>query len=69
MFVSCDMSCDVLRMRGVPSEGMIMCASSPEKVEILDPPAGSIPGDRVFCVGYEGEWGIPRISNPLPYPH
>lgn len=44
----------VFRMRGVPSEGMIMCASTPEKVEILDPPAGSVPGDRVFCEGYKG---------------
>ena len=31
-----------------------MCASTPEKVEILDPPAGSIPGERVVCEGYEG---------------
>ena len=31
-----------------------MCASTPEKVEILDPPAGSIPGEHVVCVGYEG---------------
>ncbi len=38
----------------MPSEGMIMCASTPEKVEILDPPAGSKPGDRVSCAGYEG---------------
>ena len=45
-------------MRGVPSEGMIMCASTPEKVEIVDPPTGSVPGDRVFCTGYEG---VPKL--------
>ena len=28
------------KMRGVLSEGMIMCASSPEKVEILQVPQG-----------------------------
>lgn len=26
-------------MRGVLSEGMLMCASTPEKVEVIDPPA------------------------------
>ncbi len=41
-------------MRGISSEAMVMCASSPEKVEILDPPAGCVIGDRVVCAGYEG---------------
>ncbi|KAG7278553.1 hypothetical protein CRUP_033421 [Coryphaenoides rupestris] len=35
------------KMRGVVSQAMVMCASSPDKVEILDPPAGAVPGDRV----------------------
>ncbi|XP_074198838.1 aminoacyl tRNA synthase complex-interacting multifunctional protein 1 isoform X2 [Camelus bactrianus] len=35
------------KMRGVVSQAMVMCASSPEKVEILAPPDGSVPGDRV----------------------
>ncbi|CAH1778093.1 unnamed protein product [Owenia fusiformis] len=42
------------KMRGILSEGMIMCASTPEKVEIIDPPAGSKPGDRVIFEGYSG---------------
>lgn len=29
-----------------------MCASSPENVEILEPPSGSIPGDFVNVNGY-----------------
>jgi len=41
-------------MRGVTSEAMIMCASTPEKVEILVPPPGCVPGDRVYCEGYTG---------------
>lgn len=41
------------KMRGVTSEGMVMCASTPEKVEILIPPANTIPGDLVYCEGYE----------------
>uniref|UniRef100_T1PEE1 Putative tRNA binding protein n=1 Tax=Musca domestica TaxID=7370 RepID=T1PEE1_MUSDO len=41
------------KMRGVTSEAMVMCASTPEKVEILSPPAGAVPGDLVHCEGYQ----------------
>ncbi|XP_004536852.3 aminoacyl tRNA synthase complex-interacting multifunctional protein 1 [Ceratitis capitata] len=40
------------KMRGVTSEAMVMCASTPDKVEILSPPAGALPGDLVHCEGY-----------------
>ncbi|KAH8384655.1 hypothetical protein KR093_004188 [Drosophila rubida] len=40
------------KMRGVVSEAMVMCASSAEKVEVLSPPAGAVPGDLVHCEGY-----------------
>ncbi|XP_017093788.2 aminoacyl tRNA synthase complex-interacting multifunctional protein 1 [Drosophila bipectinata] len=40
------------KMRGVTSEAMVMCASTPEKVEVLSPPAGAVPGDLVYCEGY-----------------
>jgi len=40
------------KMRGILSEGMVMCASSPEKVEILIPPIGSSPGDLVEIEGF-----------------
>ena len=46
----------IYRMRGVLSEAMVMCASTPEKVEILDPPTGSVPGDRVIVEGYTGTY-------------
>lgn len=42
-------------MRGVTSEAMVMCASSPEKVEVLVPPNGAVPGDLVECEGYPRE--------------
>jgi len=42
------------KMRGVLSEGMIMCASSPDKVEIIVPPNGVEIGDRVTVDGYPG---------------
>ncbi|XP_037950242.1 aminoacyl tRNA synthase complex-interacting multifunctional protein 1 [Teleopsis dalmanni] len=40
------------KMRGIVSEAMVMCASTPEKVEVLSPPAGAVPGDLVHCEGY-----------------
>ncbi|XP_049642899.1 aminoacyl tRNA synthase complex-interacting multifunctional protein 1 [Suncus etruscus] len=43
------------KMRGVLSQAMVMCASSPEKVEILAPPKGSVPGDRITFDAFPGE--------------
>lgn len=40
------------KMRGVTSEAMVMCASTPEKVEILAPPEGSQPGELIQFEGY-----------------
>ena len=34
------------------SEAMVMCASTPDKVEILAPPPGSKPGDLVLVDGF-----------------
>lgn len=41
------------RMRGVESHGMVLCASTGEAVEPLDPPSSSLPGQRVLVEGYE----------------
>lgn len=41
-------------MRGILSHAMVMCASSPELCELLDPPSTSVPGDKVICEGYSG---------------
>merc|ERR1719244_817134 len=51
-----------VKMRGVLSCGMVMCASTPDKVEILSPPAGSQPGDLVEFPGF------PRLPDPLLNP-
>jgi len=40
------------KMRGIVSEAMVMCASTPEKVEIMAPPPGSKPGDIVLVDGF-----------------
>jgi tRNA-binding EMAP/Myf-like protein len=43
------------KLRGVLSEAMVLCASTPEKVELMVPPAGAQPGDRVTAAGFDGE--------------
>ena len=48
-------------MRGIISEAMVMCASSPEQVEILDPPPDSIPGERISCEGFTG-WSDKKLT-------
>lgn len=43
------------KMRGVESQGMVLCASvdEPKQVETLIPPEGATPGERVFIENYE----------------
>ncbi|XP_067862695.1 tyrosine--tRNA ligase, cytoplasmic isoform X1 [Heptranchias perlo] len=44
------------KMRGIESQAMLLCASvegEKRKVEPLNPPGGSAPGERVFVEGYE----------------
>ncbi|KAI4575066.1 hypothetical protein MJG53_002997 [Ovis ammon polii x Ovis aries] len=43
------------KMRGAVSQATVMCTSSPEKVEILAPPDGSVPGDRITFDAFPGE--------------
>lgn len=42
------------KMRGVESQGMVLCTSTPEAVEPLNIPEGSNPGDRIYVDGYQG---------------
>ncbi|XP_026214729.1 aminoacyl tRNA synthase complex-interacting multifunctional protein 1-like [Anabas testudineus] len=42
-------------IRGVVSQAMVMCASSSDKVEIIDPPSGAVPGDRIIFETFPGE--------------
>ena len=50
------------KMRGILSEAMVMCASTPEKVEVLSPPAGAVPGDLVHVDGF------PRVPDSVLNP-
>ncbi|OLY84606.1 tRNA-aminoacylation cofactor ARC1 [Smittium mucronatum] len=44
-------------MRGIKSYAMVLCADSVDgtKVEFVEPPAGSKPGDRVYFEGFGGQ--------------
>ena len=44
-------------MRGIMSQAMVMCSANDDrsKFEVLDPPAGCVPGDRVTFEGFPGE--------------
>ena len=43
------------KLAGFKSSGMVLCASTPEKVEFVDPPADAKIGDRVSLPGFFGE--------------
>lgn len=54
-------------MRGVKSFAMVLCASAREGkdggVEFVNPPAGSLPGDRVYFEGFEDKVAL-ELLNP-----
>ncbi|XP_018911398.2 aminoacyl tRNA synthase complex-interacting multifunctional protein 1 isoform X3 [Bemisia tabaci] len=50
------------KMRGYVSEGMLLCANADNKIEVLEPPIGSRPGDRVTVAGYNGT--ADEVLNP-----
>uniref|UniRef100_A0A0N4ZP74 Methionine--tRNA ligase, cytoplasmic n=1 Tax=Parastrongyloides trichosuri TaxID=131310 RepID=A0A0N4ZP74_PARTI len=41
------------KMRGIESQAMVMCASTPDKVEILEVDPSCKPGQRIICGSYE----------------
>lgn len=50
-------------MRGIKSSAMVLCAANPEgKVEFVNPPAGSQPGDKIFFEGFDGT--PEKVLNP-----
>ncbi|KAG5872891.1 hypothetical protein JTB14_037369 [Gonioctena quinquepunctata] len=53
------------KMRGIESEGMVLCASvdEPKQVETLIPPEGAVPGEQVYVENFES--GKPdEVLNP-----
>jgi aminoacyl tRNA synthase complex-interacting multifunctional protein 1 len=49
-------------MSGIESNGMVVCASNEAHtaVELLQPPEGAVPGERVMFAGHEGEPAVPN---------
>jgi len=43
------------KLKGTLSEAMVMCGNKDGVVEIIDPPAGCQPGDRLSVPGFPGE--------------
>lgn len=43
-------------MRGFVSQGMLLCASTEDKVELIEPPVGAVPGERVTIGDFVGEF-------------
>ncbi|KAK6199196.1 G4 quadruplex nucleic acid binding protein [Scheffersomyces amazonensis] len=41
-------------MRGIKSSAMVFCASKDNKVEFINPPANSKPGEKIFFETYDG---------------
>ncbi|KAJ0702939.1 putative methionine--tRNA ligase [Helianthus annuus] len=42
-------------MRGIKSQAMVLCASTIDKVELVEPPEGAAVGERVTFAGFVGE--------------
>ena len=62
MVVLC-MNLKPVKMKGIFSTAMVMCANEEGKgVEIIDPPAGSVPGDIITVAGYSSPDKKPDVQ-------
>jgi len=43
------------KMKGIESQGMVLCSTGPGGVELMKVPEGAKIGERLTCAGYEGE--------------
>lgn len=41
-------------MGGFVNQALLLCATSQDKVELLDPPSEAVPGDRISFQGFPG---------------
>jgi tRNA-binding EMAP/Myf-like protein len=59
------------KIAGYDSHGMVLCAETPDKsvVELLIPPAGSVPGDIITFEGFERKppAELPAKKKPTPW--
>lgn len=54
-------------MRGFVSNGMLLCASGETEVELIEPPAGAVPGERVTIGDLVGEADAVLNSKKNPW--
>ncbi|XP_054273186.1 aminoacyl tRNA synthase complex-interacting multifunctional protein 1-like isoform X2 [Macrosteles quadrilineatus] len=50
------------KMRGIVSEAMVLCASTPQTVELLIPPADAKAGDNITVPGYPRNPDLPFMN-------
>lgn len=50
------------KMRGIESQAMVMCASTPEKVEIMEVDPSCKPGQRVSCPAFASRPDLPFMN-------
>ncbi|SCU96883.1 LAMI_0F08086g1_1 [Lachancea mirantina] len=51
-----------VNMRGIKSNGMVLCGSADGTVEFVQPPAGSKPGDKIFFEGFGDEEPLKQLN-------
>ncbi|AET38010.1 Arc1p Ecym_2264 [Eremothecium cymbalariae DBVPG len=51
-----------VNMRGIKSAAMVLCGSNETKVELVEPPANSKPGDKVFFEGFGDEEPLKQLN-------
>ncbi|KAI9204870.1 uncharacterized protein BJ171DRAFT_567896 [Polychytrium aggregatum] len=52
------------KFKGIKSEGMLLCGFKDDMVEVLDPPAGSQPGDQVWAESCDPNVKPETVLNP-----
>lgn len=50
------------KMRGIESQAMVMCASTPEKVELLEIDPDCKPGDIIMCESFSHRPDLPFLN-------
>lgn len=51
-----------VNMRGIKSTAMVLCGSTDEKVEFVEPPAGSKAGDKIFFAGFGDDEPLKQLN-------
>ncbi|CAF2973130.1 unnamed protein product [Rotaria sp. Silwood2] len=63
VIVACNLK--PVKTRGITSEAMLMCASTSEKIELLEPLSDCKPDDRIECDGYNCSSSHAQITKEL----